>query len=297
MKKIFLTLLAVMLNFAVPLVYSQEPEGINDEEDFITDEDLTDEQESKRLEEERKKREEEEKKKQEEARKLEEQKRALESKREAIRKKNLKLRQKEEEEKAKLNALKDAGPNTTEYTLDPSSVKLVVELDPKSYGFRTRDYNMVFSLNVDPFFRGRGFLQYDFRFFNYLSLGLMGGIDYSNMSLYSRFREDLSKRNPSQFAILGGANAKWRLTEWYMKSAFFLEPSILFGRMWQTLLGTETAYWRLSPGIFLGMDSVFDSGFSLATRFGLEFPINFGTPNPIKVPVEPLFVLGFGFAI
>lgn len=299
MKKIAHSLLIISLSF---FFVAEVVIAASEDEDFLLEEeDLIDDEEKQKLVEEQKKREAEERKKQEEAlekaRKEEEKRKAIEAKREAIKKQNLKLRKEAEAKEAKLNSLREADADTTEYTLEPSSVELVVEMDPKNYGFRTRDHKMILALNADPLFRGRGSLSYEFRFFNYLSIGLVGGIDYSALSIYSRIREELSKRSPFQLAVLGGSFAKWRLTEWYMKSAFFLEPSVLFGHLWQTLHGSDTKHWRLRPGMFLGSDSVFDSGFVLTARFGLEFPFDFGTPNPVKDILDPLFILSFGFAI
>lgn len=209
-----------------------------------------------------------------------------------------KLPVQEEEAKAReLDALRESMADTTEYTLDPSSVELVVEMEPNGYGFRTRSHRMSMSAEADLIIRGRTMLHYDYRFFNYFSLGMLAGVDWSDISLWSRFKEDSTKRQPKQFAILGGISGKWRLTEWYMKSAFFLEPSLLLGPMWQTLGSLETYHWRLRPGLFGGIEKVFDSGFALSGRMGLEIPIDLSGENPVKEVFEPLLVVGFGFAI
>lgn len=208
-----------------------------------------------------------------------------------------------EEEKAAvrsrdIEALREGKADVIEYTLDPSSVELFVEMDPGNYGFRTRDYRMVLSADFDLLLRGRSMLRYEYRFFDRISLGLMGGIDWSSLSLYSRFRDQLNKPYPKQFSVLGGLSGKWRITEWYMRSAVFLEPSLLFGYLWQDLAPLpRSTHWRLRPGIFAGYQTVFDSGLSLVLNLGAEFPIDFGQPNPIKEVVEPLFILGLGFAM
>lgn len=196
-------------------------------------------------------------------------------------------------------AKNDPTEYTTEYTMDPNSVEIVVEMDPNGTGFRTRNHRMTLSSDIDLIFRGRGMLRYDYRFFNYFSMGLMAGIDWSDLSLYSRFRDHLAKPTPWQFSVLGGVAGKWRLTEWYMRTAFFLEPSLLFGYMWQSLPipSQNTRHWRLRPGIFGGFENVFDSGFALNARVGVEFPIDFGQRNPYKEVAEPLLMIGFGFAI
>ena len=244
------------------------------------------EEEAKRL------REEEEKKlKEEQAKKAQEQKRAaMEKRRER--------EQRIEAAKAKeLDALREASADTTEYTLEPSSVEMVVELEPAGYGFRQRSHRMVMSGEFDFLLRGRGVLHYDYRFFNHLSFGILAGLDWSALSLFNRFRQDLQKLFPKQLTVMGGLSAKWRLTEWYMRSSVFLEPSVIFGHMWQTLLSKESTYWRLRPGVFGGIETVFDSGLSLATRVGVEFPFDLGNENPVKEVAEPLFLFGIGFAI
>lgn len=203
-----------------------------------------------------------------------------------------------EEERARdLEALREARPSSTEVTLDPSSVELVVELDPNGYGFRTRNHRMTMSADIDLLLRGRAMLHYDYRFFNYFSMGLLFGVDWTDVSLYSRFRQHLNKPTPRQFAILGGVSGKWRLTEWYMKSSLFLEPSLLFGHMWQSLSSQKTTHWRIRPGIFGGVETVFDSGLSLVVRAGVEFPVDFAKRNAFKEIAEPVFAVGFGFAI
>ena len=93
-----------------------------------------------------------------------------------------------ERNKKELDSLREAAFDGTEYTLDPTSVELVVEMDPRGYGFRTRSHKMILSADVDLILRGRGMIHYDYRFFNYFSLGLTAGIDWSDISLYSRFR-------------------------------------------------------------------------------------------------------------
>jgi len=205
--------------------------------------------------------------------------------------------EKELEQIQDLNALREARADSTEYTLDPTSVEMVVEMDPKGYGFRTRSHHMVMSADVDLILRGRAAFRYDYRFFRFFSFGLMLAMDWSEMSLYNRFRQHLATPSPRQLAILGGVSGQWRLTEWFMRSACFLEPSLLVGHMWQTLATEKSTHWRLRPGLFGGVQTVFDSGLAVTTRVGVEFPFDFGDQNPYKEVAEPLFLLGFGFAI
>lgn len=270
-----------------------EIEGLmlaQNQDDFFDEE--IDEFDEQGLEEERKRRAEEEKKRREE-----EEQRALEAKRQSMLKRQKKEEKMAQERAKELDALRESAADSTEYTLDPSSVELVVEMDPNNYGFRTRNHRMTLSSEFDFILRGRSILHYDYRFFNYLSVGVLAGMDWSDMSLYSRFRDHLAKPAPKQFSILTGVSSKWRMTEWYMRSSIFLEPSLLFGYMWQTLLAQETTHWRLRPGIFSGIETVFDSGLTLNTRVGVEFPIDFGSKNPIREVVEPLLMLGLGLAI
>ena len=196
-----------------------------------------------------------------------------------------------------IEALREAAADTTEYTLSPTSVELVVEMDPNGYGFRTRNHRMVLSADIDLVLRGRGMLHYDYRFFRYFSFGMLAGVDWSDVSLYSRFRQHLATPTPWQFAVLGGVAGKCRLTEWYMRSSFFLEPSLLFGYMWQKLATQSSQHWRLRPGLFAGLETVFDSGLAVLTRLGVEAPFDFGAPNAYKEVVEPLFLISFGFAM
>ncbi len=243
-------------------------------------------------------------KKREQERQEAERKRQEEEKRKAEEAKRASAKRAQEKERAEaaarereLEAYREASADTTEYTLNPDSVKLVVEMDPNGYGFRTRAHRMTMTSEFDFLLRGRSMLHYDFRFFNYLSAGILAGIDWTALSLYSRFRDGLNKQSPHQFSVLTGLSAKWRLTEWYMRSAIFLEPSLLFGYMWQTYASLETNHWRIRPGLFGGIETIFDSGLATSFRVGVEFPFDFGTANPIKEVAEPLFLVGLGLAI
>ena len=106
-----------------------------------------------------------------------------------------------------------------------------------------------------------------------------------------------SKPAPSQFSALVGLGAQWRLTEWYLNSSFSLEPSFMMGRMWQTFANQKTTHWRLLPGMFFGVTTLFDSGFMLSAKAGAEFPFDFGSANAVKELVHPLMMVGFGFAL
>lgn len=301
-KEIFISLLA--LATLSPMAFSVGAEQnlrAQVEEDFFDNDienlnDIEDTNLSQQREQEEKQRIEEEKKRQaeEERRKREDEDRA---KREALRKARIKERKIEEAKAKELAGMREAAADTTEYTLDPSSVELLVEMDPNGYGFRTRNHRMTLGGEFDFLLRGRGFLHYDFRFTNFFSLGVVGGVDLSDMSLFSRFREQVGKHSPKQFSLLGGLTSRVRLSEWYMRSSVFFEPSLLFGHLWQEFAGQKTMHWRLRPGLFAGLETVFDSGLNLTTRVGVEFPIDFGTPNLIKERAEPLLVFGLGFAI
>lgn len=219
-----------------------------------------------------------------------------EAKRSAIRRQQLKERKMAEAKAQELAGIREASLDATEYTLDPNSVELVVEMDPHGLGLRTRNHRMTLSADFDLILRGRTMLHYDYRFWNFFSAGALLGMDVSDMSIYTRLRDHLP-RTPKQISILGGVSAKWRVTEWFMRSSLFLEPSFLFGHMWQRLDNQKTTHWRLRPGIFVGFESIFDSGLSISTRLGMEFPFDFGMVNPVREIVEPLLLVGVGFAI
>ncbi len=221
---------------------------------------------------------------------------AAESQLERIRK-SVKERKKREAELRSLDIMRESRSMVTEYTVDPGSVEMVVELDPNNYGFRQRNHRMTLGGEFDLLLRGRGMLAYDFRFFEYWSFAVKAGVDWNDISLYSRFRDQLNKPAPKQFSVLGGLSAKLRLTEWYMRSAIFLEPSILTGYMWQTLINQESSYWRVRPGLFAVLETVFDSGLAMNFRLGFELPFDFGEVNPINEAVEPLTLFGLGLAI
>jgi len=67
--------------------------------------------------------------------------------------------------------------------------------------------------------------------------------------------------------------------------------------MWQTFASINTTHWRLRPGLFGGVETVFDSGLTLSTKVGVELALDVGSENPIYDGAEPLLVVSFGFAI
>jgi hypothetical protein len=202
-----------------------------------------------------------------------------------------------ESELKALDAIREAKPVVTEYTLTPGQVEMVVELEPNNYGFRSRNFRHTIGADFDLLFRGRAMLRYDHRFFEYFSVAFHAGVDWSQVSLYNQFRQQLTKPAPKQMSVLGGVSGKWRITEWYLHSSIFLEPSVLAGYMWQQLLEQKTTHIRVMPGLFAGVDTVFDSGVALQFKIGVEFPIDFAAKNPVSTLVEPLALFGIGLAI
>lgn len=193
---------------------------------------------------------------------------------------------------------REANPTVTEYSIDPGSVEAVVELDPNNYGFRQRNHRMTLGSELDFLFRGRALLFYDFRFFEYWTLSLKTGVDWTGMALYHKFQEAAAPtRTPSQLSVLGAVALKWRLTEWYLKSSVFVEPTVSGGYMWQELFDQKSEHWVFLPGINVGIQTVFDSGLSLAFRGGIEVPVDFGNTNPVKESLNTLMGVSVGFSL
>ena len=64
------------------------------------------------------------------------------------------------------------------------------------------------------------------------------------------------------------------------------------------LLGPDkSSHWRFKPGVFAGMESVFDSGLTLGAKVGVEGPIEIGKANAYEESIVPLLVFSLGFAI
>lgn len=223
--------------------------------------------------------------------------RRLEKELEKKRQESLKREKADLKKQEELDAIRDADANKTLYRVTPDSVKLLVELEPGSTGYKGRDHNMTFMFNADPFFTGRGFLSYEYRFFEYVSASFKAGIESTGFSLASKVRQQLDKPYPSQFSVLGGVGVKWRLTEWFLNSSIYLESSLLTGRLWQTLVDEKTTHWRLKPAGFVGLESVFNSGFAFNVAVGAEYTYDFAQPNPIKEGVDPAVLFGFGLAL
>ena len=72
--------------------------------------------------------------KEEEPRKQEEAGSLEQAKREAINRRAVKERKIAKEKALELDAMREAAADTTEYTINPDAVELVVELDPNNYG-------------------------------------------------------------------------------------------------------------------------------------------------------------------
>lgn len=258
----------------------------------VSEESAIKEDSRQEIEDEIKKRHEEERK-----RKEENERRSELSKRETLRNKTLQDRLGKEAQARDMEALREASADPTEYTVSPDSVELVVEMDPKNYGFRTRNHRMTITGEFDFLLRGRAMGHVDYRLSEFFSFGLRAGIDWTSLSLLSTFTEASDKPALKQFSVLGGISSKWRLTEWYMHSAFFLEPSFLFGHLWQDLGAKKTTHWRIRPGVFGNLETVYDSGFVMSIGMGIEFPVDFGTKNPASRVTEPLFLVALGLAI
>jgi hypothetical protein len=196
-----------------------------------------------------------------------------------------------------LDAFREAQAARSEYTLSPGQVEMIVELEPHNYGFRTHDFRSTIGAQLDFLFRGRAMLYYDYRLSDYMSLTYYAGLDWSRISFFDKIKQHMNRPGAQQLSLLGGASAKWRLTEWYLRSSVFVEPALLIGHMWQHYLDQPSTHWRIKPGLFAGIDTIFDSGLAIQLKFGVEFPIDFARANPIKEIAEPLMIFGLGLAL
>lgn len=157
------------------------------------------------------------------------------------------------------------------------SADVIVELDPSQYNARARDHKMQVLLELDPVLRGRAALSFNYELIDWLALHVAARFDHSSMSQFYNFLELIQGDLPSYMAITGGVGAKMRLTEWTLKSSFYILPAVHFGLSQSTLSdGTVAQAFRIAPSIALGWEKVYNNGFSIGAALTVERPFDLG---------------------
>lgn len=189
----------------------------------------------------------------------------------------------------------------TNVELTPDVVELIVELDPKAYGFRARHHKMQLTADVDWLIRGRAQVQYEYRFGQFWSLVVPVSIDASEtVSLVDHMRRHGGEKLDSVFGVAGGVGIKFRLTEWMLKGSFFVEPQIQVGYAKLTVPALDdVTSVRLRPALFVGFERVYDTGFVIHSKLGFEWAYDFFMQDkniPSTGILQPVLLTGVGYA-
>ena len=189
----------------------------------------------------------------------------------------------------------------------PDLLELVVEMDKKSQGFLASHHQYEIRLDVDFLVNGRMTFSPQFTINKFLAVTVPVSFECSCLG---QGLGSLIKVQDSKIANkLGGLGLKIRLTEWMLKSSFYLEPTIQVGyikQSWQ--LGADDAplkvksLVRLIPALYLGFEQIFDGGFVVGAKLGAEWRQDFVQQNNVGVSdksvpfvVVPMLTAGYAW--
>lgn len=152
----------------------------------------------------------------------------------------------------------------------PDLIELLVDIDPKAYGYRARAHSMAVNLSADPFINGRLSLDYELLLNSHFKL--LFPVSFEHTVLAATPIQP-NPRVESQWAVLGGLGVKFRLSEWMAKSSFFLELWAQTGLYAQDAVGfTDTRYAvRIRPSLYAGWERVFETGLIIGLKTGVEY--------------------------
>ncbi|MBM3886981.1 hypothetical protein FJ364_03540 [Candidatus Dependentiae bacterium] len=188
----------------------------------------------------------------------------------------------------------------------PDLLELVVEMDPTRQGFLAKNHSFQVSLSADFLINGRLTAGFQYHFHRFLALDIPVSFDHSLLGQWGGRKLGIYGDNSrSQWSLLAGLGLKIRLTEWMMKSSFYLEPMIQAGYSIKSLRNTGNDSLVLSSSIpirfsmYLGFESVFDTGVVVGGKLGVEYPLELLLLNRITTPtslsVVPMISLGYAW--
>lgn len=159
-------------------------------------------------------------------------------------------------------------------------IKLLVDIDPKAYGYRAASHGMSVTLNADPVINGRLSLDYQLRLTEYLTMVFPVSFD-SNKLAITQF--NFNNRVDTQWSLLLGGGVKYRLCEWMAKSSFFVEFWAQMGPYAQQAKGfNDTRYAiRIRPSLYAGWERIFETGLVLGLKAGVEYNWDIGVGQEI----------------
>jgi hypothetical protein len=184
--------------------------------------------------------------------------------------------------------------------LTPDLVEVLVELDPKAHGYRARNHVFALGLDYDPLINGRLTLGFQVKLTDHLTLDVPVSFEHSAITtrlgvLLGTYDERINSR----WSIAGGVGLKIRLSEWMMKSSFYLEPMVQAGYYAESAQGfASTSAVRIRPAIYLGWERIFDSGFVIGAKLGFEkpFDVALGAASFYTTGFSLVPMLGLGYA-
>ncbi len=199
-------------------------------------------------------------------------------------------------------------PNTPGFVqLSHDQQELVVELNPHVYGNRARTHKMRVMVEADPISQGRLVLSYQIRVHDWITLIVPVAAEYFKANMLYEIRV-YSQPNLVQegelWGVSSGFGARFRVSEWFLKSHIFVEPMVLIGYFQQesSVSNRFASAVRFIPSVAVGWERVFDVGLVASAKVGVEMPFDYYIANggqqftiPPRFGVSPQFGLGYAW--
>ena len=181
--------------------------------------------------------------------------------------------------------------------MTPDTVELVVDTNHQAQGFLARNHDYQVQFDVDPLVNGRINLGFQFRLNKFLALDIPVSYDSSGFGQWGSRVMGIYPKGMTQWSLMGGVGLKIRLSEWLGKGSFYVEPLVQVGYYSQTQSsGTSTNSIRVRPGLYLGYEEIFDTGFVIGAKLGVERPFDMGSVTvPAAFSVVPMLTLGYAW--
>lgn len=179
----------------------------------------------------------------------------------------------------------------------PDMVELIVDTNHQAQGFLARNHNYQVQFDVDPLVNGRINLGFQLRLNKFLALDIPVSYDSSGFGQWGGRMMKIYPEDLSQWSVMGGVGLKIRLSEWLGKGSFYFEPLLQVGYYSQTMRSnTSTNSIRIRPGLYLGYEEIFDTGFVVGAKLGVERPFDIGSLTvSTGFSVVPMLAIGYAW--
>ena len=179
----------------------------------------------------------------------------------------------------------------------PEMAQLLIELDPKAYGYRAKNRRMQVQLDAEPLLHGRFALGFQHKLNSFLTLDVPVMFESSSLALPLLQRV---AQISHEWAAMGALGLKIRVSEWLVKSSFYIEPMLQMGYYVQTDKSNEDrSAFRIRPALYVGWERIYDTGFVVGTKVGVEQPFDIVMGKPLVVTtglrVVPMVGVGYAF--